>query len=137
MFRSFKLLKYSKSIDIVINAVKKQASSLGTVFGLAGGYVLIMALIMFNIEPDIFENFFDAIYWSVISLVSIGYGDIVPLTMAGKFITILSSFVGVAIIALPSGIITAGLMNEINNKQEDNQDETKTRTENGAGDDLH
>ncbi len=117
VFRSFKLLRYSKSIDLVVNAIKKEANALITVFGIATGYVLIAALVMFNLEPDIFGNFFDAVYWSVISLVAIGYGDIVPVTIVGKLVTIISAMVGVAIIALPSGIITAGLMSEINKEK--------------------
>ena len=113
VLRSFKALRYSKSIDIIINVIKKQGSALITVFGLAFGYVLISALIMFNVEPEIFDTFFDAIYWATISLTSIGYGDITPITSIGRLITILSAFIGVAIIALPSGIITAGIMSEI------------------------
>jgi len=118
VLRSFKVLRYSKSIDIIINVIRKQSASLITVFGLAFGYVLISALIMFNIEPDIFDNFFDAIYWATISLTSIGYGDITPVSSVGKLITILSAFIGVAIIALPSGIITAGIMSEIQGGKE-------------------
>ena len=118
VLRSFKALRYSKSIDIIINVVKKQSAPLITVFSLAFGYVLISALIMFNIEPDIFANFFDAIYWATISLTSIGYGDITPVSSVGKLITILSAFMGIAIIALPSGIITAGIMDEIQGGKE-------------------
>lgn len=117
VLRSFKALRYSKSIDIIINVIKKQGSALITVFGLAFGYVLISALIMFNVEPEIFDTFFDAIYWATISLTSIGYGDITPMTSIGRLITILSAFIGVAIIALPSGIITAGIMSEIQKEQ--------------------
>lgn len=94
-------------------------NSLTAVFSLASFYVLFTALIMFNIEPDTFENFFAAIYWSAISLTSVGYGDITPVSVLGRLFTVLSAFVGLAIIALPSGIITAGyiavLQDEKNN----------------------
>ncbi|MCD8155461.1 MAG: potassium channel family protein [Clostridiales bacterium] len=117
VLRTFKALRYSKSIDIIINVIKKQGHALILVFGMAFGYVLISALIMFNVEPEIFDTFFDAVYWATISLTSIGYGDITPITSIGRLITILSAFIGVAIIALPSGIITAGIMSEIQEKK--------------------
>ncbi|MCD7868429.1 MAG: ion transporter [Clostridiales bacterium] len=117
VLRTFKALRYSKSIDIIINVIKKQGHALILVFGMAFGYVLISALIMFNVEPEIFDTFFDAVYWATISLTSIGYGDITPTASIGRLITILSAFIGVAIIALPSGIITAGIMSEIQEKK--------------------
>jgi len=52
-----------------------------------------------------------------VSLTTVGYGDIYAVTTLGKIIAMLSSFVGIAIVALPSGIITAGFVNELNNKE--------------------
>ena len=77
-------------------------------------YIVISALIIINIEPDSFNNYFDAVYWATVSLTTVGYGDIYPVTSLGKVITMISSFFGIAIIALPSGIITAGFMESIN-----------------------
>lgn len=80
---------------------------------LAIGYILITALIMFNIEPDTFKDFFDAIYWATVSLTTVGYGDIYAVSDVGKVITMISPLFGIAIVALPAGIITAGYMEEI------------------------
>ena len=80
---------------------------------LALGYIFISALIIFNVEPSIFPNFFDALYWATISLTTVGYGDIYAVSTTGKIITMISSFLGIAIVALPAGIITAGYMKEI------------------------
>ena len=54
-------------------------------------------------------------YWATISLTTMGYGDIYPVTTVGRIVTMLSSLFGIAIIALPAGIITAGYMSEIQN----------------------
>ena len=82
--------------------------------GLAIVYIVISALIMFIVEPASFPSFFDAVYWATVSLTTVGYGDIYAVSTIGKVITMLSSVFGIAIVALPAGIVTAGYMEEIN-----------------------
>ena len=114
VFRVFKVLRYSKSFQIIMSVFRKQKDALFAVITLAVAYIIISALIIFNVEPDSFHTFFDAIYWATVSLTTMGYGDIYPVTSIGRIVTMVSSIFGIAIIALPSGIITAGYMNEIN-----------------------
>ena len=109
----FKFIRYSKNIQILTNVLKKQKDSLMIVGLLALGYIFISALIIFNVEPSTFPNFFGALYWATISLTTVGYGDIYAVSTIGKIITMISSFLGIAIVALPAGIITAGYMKEI------------------------
>ena len=81
---------------------------------------------MFNAEEDInpetgkylFDSFFDAFYWAACTLTTVGYGDLYPISHTGRVISIISAMVGIAIIALPSGIITAGYMEELRNRRE-------------------
>lgn len=113
ILRVFKFIRYSKNIQILTNVLKKQKDSLIIVGLLALGYIFISALIIFNVEPSTFPNFFDALYWATISLTTVGYGDIYAVSTTGKIITMISSFLGIAIVALPAGIITAGYMKEI------------------------
>ena len=113
VFRVFKFVRYSKSIRIVMGVFKRQKKPLVTVMILAFIYILISAMIVFNVEPDSFNNYFDAIYWATVSLTTMGYGDIAPVTTIGRAVTIISSLFGIAIIAMPSGIITAGFMEEL------------------------
>ncbi len=115
VFRALKMFRYSKNVAMIVNVIKKQKNALITVFGMSVGYILISALIVFNVEPNTFNNFFEAIYWATISLTTVGYGDVYPVTDAGRIVTMLSSFVGIAIVALPAGIITAGYMEELKN----------------------
>ena len=114
VFRAFKMFRYSKSIDIIIDVIREQRAPLAAVGTLAIGYVLISALVIFNVEPDSFDSFFDAVYWATVSLTTVGYGDIYPVSDAGRIITMLSSVLGIAVVALPSGIITAGYMSKLN-----------------------
>lgn len=118
VFRVFKAVRYSKNIMIILRVLKRQRDSLLVVLWLSIAYVLVSALIIFNVEPQTFDSFFDAIYWATVSLTTVGYGDIYPVSMAGQIITMLSAVLGIAIVALPASIITAGYMEEVNSKKE-------------------
>ena len=113
VLRAFKFLRYSKSFDIITSVFRKQKKVLSAVATMAVAYILISALVIYNVEPESFETFFDAIYWATISLTTVGYGDIYPITTIGRIVTMISSAFGIAIIALPSGVITAGYLEEI------------------------
>ena len=78
--------------------------------------------LVFNVEPESFESFFDAVYWATVSLTTVGYGDIYPISTIGRVITMLSSIFGIAIVALPAGIITAGYMSELENSKKKKDD---------------
>ncbi len=85
---------------------------------MAVAYVFISALVIYNVEPNSFPTFFDAVYWATISLTTVGYGDLYAVSTVGRIVTMISSVFGIAIIALPSGVITAGYLSEINKNEE-------------------
>jgi len=114
--RVFRIVRYSRNVQILVNVFEKQKQALVAVGCLAVGYVYVSALVMFQIEPDTFEDFYDAIYWATVSLTTVGYGDIFATSDTGRLITMISAFMGIAIVALPAGIITAGYMEEIQKK---------------------
>lgn len=111
-----RVLRYSKSVRLLVNVFEKQKNSLLAVLSFAIGYVFVTALVIFQVEPQTFNSFFEAMYWATISLTTVGYGDIFAVTTVGKIFTMLSAFVGIAIVALPAGIVTAGYLNELNKK---------------------
>lgn len=114
VLRVFKTFRYSKNFLLLVKVFRYSKDALTAVCMLAVVYIIISALIIFNVEPDSFNNFFEAIYWATVSLTTVGYGDIYPVFTAGRIVTMVSSLFGIAIVALPAGIITAGYMNEIN-----------------------
>ena len=124
VLRVFKAVRYSKSIQMIKQVFKTQKKPLITVGILATVYILVSALVIFQVEPDSFETFFDAIYWATVSLTTMGYGDIYPVTAVGRVVTMFSSVFGIAIIALPSGIITAGYMEELNRTDRETKQNT-------------
>ena len=113
VLRIFKFLRYSKSFDIIVHVFKKEKKVLSAAATIAFAYVVVSALVIYNVEPESFNTFFDAIYWATISLTTVGYGDIYPVTTVGRIVTMVSSVFGIAIIALPSGVITAGYLSEV------------------------
>jgi voltage-gated potassium channel len=119
VLRVFKGLRYSKNFIIIGNVIRNSKKSLVAVVTLAFGYILISALVIFNVEPDSFNTFFDAVYWATVSLTTVGYGDIYPVSVFGRVITMASSILGIAIVALPAGIITAGYMTEIQGEKKE------------------
>lgn len=126
VIRVFKLLRYTDKVDIFLDVLKKEKKVLLSVLIIAIFYIFITALIMFNTEPRInpntgnetFSTFFDAVYWATVTLTTVGYGDLCPVTDIGRFVSMLSSIFGVAIIALPSGVITASYLDELRSRNQ-------------------
>lgn len=117
MLRVFRVIRHSRNIEIIRNVIREQKEALLVVAGLALSYTIITALLIYNVEPDsTFGTFFEAVYWVSMSLTTVGYSDIIATTVLGKLITMISSVLGIAIIALPAGIVTAGYMTEITKK---------------------
>ena len=121
ILRLLKALRYSSQIFIFFDVLKKERKVLSTVLFFATAYIFVTALVMFNFEPRInpvtgqetFRTFFDALYWSTVTLTTVGYGDLCPASDLGRLISMFSSVFGVAVIALPSGIITASYLDEL------------------------
>ncbi len=134
ILRLFKFIRYSDKIQVLGKVIRKEKEVLLTVLGIAVFYVFLTALIMFNAEPHVnpqtgvatFASFFDALYWATVTLTTVGYGDMIPVTDIGRFISMLSSLFGVAIIALPSGVITASYLEELRTLKQSNEDNVGT-----------
>ena len=92
VLRVFKAARYSRSVRIILGVFRRSKDALCAVCSLAAAYILISALVVLNVEPDSFNTFFDAIYWATVSLTTIGYGDIYPITTIGRVVSMVSSF---------------------------------------------
>ena len=130
ILRFLRLFRYSNKIQILGKVLYREKGVLLTVLGIAVLYVFFTALVMFNAEPHVnpvtgattFENFFDALYWATVTLTTVGYGDMIPVTDIGRFVCMLSALFGMAIIALPSGVITASYLEELRSSREKKQE---------------
>ena len=121
VFRLIRILRYSKNVRTILGILRSSQKALTAVGGLAVGYIVISAIVIFNVEPDSFATFFDAIYWSTVSLTTVGYGDIYPVTVLGRVVAMISSFFGIAIVALPVGIVTAEYLSALKAPKKDKE----------------
>lgn len=136
LLRLLKFLRYTDKLSVLVAVLHKERKVLLSVLVIAVSYVFVTALFMFNMEPQInpttgeptFRTFFDALYWATVTLTTVGYGDICPVTQMGRFVSMISSLFGVAIIALPSGVITASYLDELRHGKKENETPGKNET---------
>jgi len=118
IFRIFKIARYSEAMDKLIRVFKENASALGVFVFIIAIILLLSASFMFVIEgnnPDIppenryFHTMADSLWWSIVTLTTVGYGDKYPYTALGKMVAGILMIFGIGIIALPTGILGASL----------------------------
>ena len=116
LIRLFKFSKYINELDIIFKVIKNEASKLISVIIFIFVLMIISAVIMYDIEyeaqPEVFQNAFHSGWWVIETLTTIGYGDIYPVTVAGRILGALFSLFGFGFVVLPSSIITAGYIRE-------------------------
>ena len=117
LLRIFRLTSYMKSAQVIANVFKNRFQELLISLVLTTGLIIIASCLMYfaehNAQPEKFGSIPRTLWWSVVTLATIGYGDMVPITVVGKILTGVIALAGVAFFALPAGIITAGFLEEI------------------------
>ncbi|HMM12904.1 MAG TPA: ion transporter [Bacteroidales bacterium] len=111
VFRILKLVKFTRASIYLVHALKHSREKILVFFGTVLITVTIVGTLMYLIEgPESgFTSIPTSIYWAIVTITTVGFGDITPITLAGKFIASLLMLVGYAIIAVPTGIITSEL----------------------------
>lgn len=113
LLRLLKLFRVLRSLSIVGNVFIREGRTLLSVLVVVILYVFSAALVMYCYEPQTFSTFLEAFYWAMTALATIGYGDLYPQTDVGKIVSIVSTVVGIVVVALPAGIITGGYVSEM------------------------
>ena len=128
LLRVFKINRYTSALNTIAQVFKNKASQLISSMIVVGLLMIIAAVLMYNIEstaqPDKFSNAFDALWWAIATLTTVGYGDVYPITIAGKVLSIVIAILGIGMVAVPTGIITAGfseIIDKNENKSHDNK----------------
>ena len=118
IFRLFRINAYYDSLYVITEVIVGKRQQLMSSVFIILILMLASSLCMYSLEnkaqPDVFQNAFSGIWWSVSTLLTVGYGDIYPITFLGKVFGIFISFLGVGIVAIPTGIISAGFVEQYN-----------------------
>lgn len=113
VLRMVRIMRMLPGLTILTNVFIRERKALLSVVLFICVYIFTVGLIMFTVEPTMFQTFLDALYWSTTALATIGYGDITPASAWGKALATISSIVGIAVVAFPAGIITAGYIAQL------------------------
>ena len=115
IFRLLKLLKFTSSIKKFQNAINqiKRELLIFSVFAIFLLYLSSVGIYYFenNAQPDVFKSVFHSFWWSVTTLTTAGYGDMVPITSGGKIFSSVILFIGIGIVSVPAGLLASALTN--------------------------
>ena len=133
IFIIFKLIRHSRSFRLIGKALYSVREELATAYTASFITICFSAILMYYIErnaqPDVFENIGDGIWWAIITFATVGYGDIYPITPLGKLLGCIICLVGVAMVAIPTGIISSSFMSMIQKKERQQMQAEKEQEE--------
>ena len=133
IFRLFRINAYYDSLNVITEVIISKKQQLMSSVFIILVLMISSSLCMYSLEnkaqPDVFTNAFSGIWWAASTLLTVGYGDIYPVTTLGKIFGIFIAFLGVGMVAIPTGIISAGFV--------DQYSRIKRMSEYGREDDIH
>ena len=116
IFRLFRINAYYDALSVITDVLKARKQQLISSVFIIVVLMLASSLCMYSLEheaqPGVFSNAFSGIWWAASTLLTVGYGDIYPITMWGRFFGIVITFLGVGMVAIPTGIISAGFVEQ-------------------------
>ena len=116
IFRLFRINSYYDSLNVITEVITSKGQQLISSVFIILVLMLASSLCMYSLEhdaqPEVFSNAFSGIWWAVSTLLTVGYGDIYPITDVGKLFSIVITFLGVGMVAIPTGIISAGFVDQ-------------------------
>ena len=126
LLRILKLGRLSKSLQTITSVLKESKSELGITIFVAFILMILSSTLMFYVEnevqPEKFENIGQAMWWSVATLTTVGYGDIYPITGLGKILSSIIALVGIGFVALPTGIISSAFISRMQSQKDSDKD---------------
>lgn len=122
LLRVFKLTRYSRAMQLLLNVFKEERYSLFAAFSVLFIIMLVAACAMYTLEKDLqpehFSSIPQAMWWSLVTLTTVGYGDVTPITDLGKLFGGLITIVGIGMVALPAGILASGFSEQLSRRRQ-------------------
>jgi voltage-gated potassium channel len=135
MLRLLKLTHYFKGLRLFMDVLRKELPSIGAAIIIMSVLVIMSASVMYSVEheaqPDVFDSIPSAIWWSVVTMTTVGYGDVTPITFLGKFISTFIMLLGVGIVALPAAMLAAKFGDELRTRKQLLEREIATALQDG------
>jgi voltage-gated potassium channel len=132
LFRLFKLARYIPAFAIVGAAVKRAWAPLVAALCVAAAQLYIAAMMLYFIEgpskPDEFGSIARSMWWAVVTLTTVGYGDVYPESAGGRVAAALVAIAGVGIVAMPTGILASAFAEEFRERHEREQAARRARS---------
>lgn len=132
LLRVFKLNRYSRALNLVYDVLKEKGEELVTTVFFALILLLVSSTLMYYVEhetnPEGFPNIIATLWWAVVTLTTVGYGDVVPVTMLGKILNGITALIGIGVVALPTSILSAGFLEKVEERKKAEK-EAKERIE--------
>ncbi|HEY9808793.1 MAG TPA: ion transporter [Halomicronema sp.] len=126
LLRLLKLIRYSESLRTILRVLGNKRQELFMTFLEVLILLVFSSSLMYFAEnkaqPEAFSSISGAMWWGVVTLTTVGYGDVYPITAMGKFFGSMLAFIGIGLFALPAGIIASGFSEEVQRKKELNKD---------------
>lgn len=114
ILRLFRINAYYDALNVIGDVIKGKKDQIFSSVFIIIVLMVASSLVMYNLEhpvqPEVFKNAFSGFWWAVSTLLTVGYGDIYPVTMAGRAFGIVITFLGVGMVAIPTGILSAGFV---------------------------
>lgn len=125
IFRLFRINSQYDAFNVIIDVIVQKRNQLLSSMSIVLVFMLATSMCMYSVEhtaqPDVFENAFSGIWWATSTLLTVGYGDVYPITTIGKMLAIVISFLGVGLVAIPTGIISAAFVEQYSNAKNGGQ----------------
>ena len=126
LFRLFKLARYNRAIDRFVNAftIAREEIIIFAMVTIILLYLSATGIYYFEHEaqPELFASIFHSMWWAVVTLTTVGYGDMYPITVGGRIFTFIILIIGIGIVAIPAGLFASAL-NKVRRDEEDDEDE--------------
>lgn len=141
LLRVFKLTRYSRAMQLLLQAFIDESSSLLAAFFIMS-VVLILAscgiyLLEHDIQPDKFGSIPDAMWWAMATLTTVGYGDVVPITPIGKLFGGIITLVSMGMVAIPTGLLASSFSEQVRKRRQLFEDATHEKITDGRLTDEH
>ncbi|TNE56587.1 MAG: ion transporter [Alphaproteobacteria bacterium] len=135
IMRIFKLTRYSKAVAILLNVLSQERRAFGAAIVVLAVVAILAAsgiyLFEHRAQPEYFGSIPESLWWSVVTLTTVGYGDVTPITLGGKIFGGIVAVVGVGMIALPAGILASGFVDELRRRERQYEFEVARALEDG------